>query len=114
MIATVDAVEWREAGACLGADPDLFFPISQTGLALEQIVRAKAVCARCPVRLECLRFALETRETNGIWGGTTPEERRRELRRRARQATRKLRRASLPEPGRPAVSLHGARVAAHA
>jgi WhiB family redox-sensing transcriptional regulator len=83
---------WREAGACLGADPDLFFPVSQAGLAVDQIKTAKSVCASCRVREACLRFALDTKETDGIWGGTTPDERRRELRRRAR-GSRRLRHA---------------------
>ncbi|HEX4288967.1 MAG TPA: WhiB family transcriptional regulator, partial [Trebonia sp.] len=32
-------------------------------------------CARCPVRSECLDFALRTRQMHGVWGGTTAEER---------------------------------------
>lgn len=90
--ATDYAIDWREAGSCLGMDPDLFFPISQTGLTLDQIRRAKSVCAGCPVRQACLRFAMESRETHGIWGGATPEERRGELRRRAKRAQRLRRR----------------------
>jgi WhiB family transcriptional regulator, redox-sensing transcriptional regulator len=90
MTATVTdhATHWRDAGACLKADPDLFFPISKAGLTMRQIRRAKSICGGCPVRLACLRFALETRELNGVWGGTTPEERRSELRRRARGSSR--------------------------
>jgi WhiB family redox-sensing transcriptional regulator len=68
-------VGWREAGACASIDPDLFFPISTTGKAAEQIARARGVCAGCRVRRECLDFALDTGETEGIWGGTTPDER---------------------------------------
>jgi WhiB family transcriptional regulator, redox-sensing transcriptional regulator len=94
-----NGADWREAGACVDADPDLFFPISQAGLALDQIERAKLVCAGCPVRIPCLRFAVEMKETHGIWGGTTPDERRRELRRRSRAQQRlRLRRVSLPAP----------------
>jgi WhiB family redox-sensing transcriptional regulator len=37
---------------------------------------ARAVCSRCTVRGECLEFALEDRTTAGVWGGTTPMERR--------------------------------------
>lgn len=87
--ATDYAADWREAGACLGADPDLFFPISQTGLTLAQIARAKSVCSGCEVRLACLRFAVETKERHGIWGGTTPDERRNELRRQTRRSQRR-------------------------
>ena len=41
-----------------------------------QAAQAKAICARCRVRPECLRFALATREAHGVWGGTSEEERR--------------------------------------
>jgi WhiB family transcriptional regulator, redox-sensing transcriptional regulator len=66
---------WRSAAACLSADPELFFPISHSGPALEQVADAKAICAACPVRRECLAFALQTEQTHGIWGGLTEQER---------------------------------------
>jgi len=70
------AADWRAAGACLSADPDLFFPIATTsGLAGRQITEARRICAGCQVRQQCLDFAMRTGETHGIWGGTTPEER---------------------------------------
>jgi WhiB family transcriptional regulator, redox-sensing transcriptional regulator len=77
---------WRSAGACLSADPDLFFPISITGPADKQVARAKLICAGCVVRQECLDFALARVETHGIWGGTTAEERQRARRRQRRAA----------------------------
>jgi WhiB family redox-sensing transcriptional regulator len=61
-------------GACRGADPELFFPISFRGRAVEQIDYAKAVCRRCAVSGSCLSYALRTMP-DGIWGGTTSEER---------------------------------------
>lgn len=73
--------DWRATGACMHANPDLFFPISSTGRALEQIARAKAVCAACPVRQPCLEFSMEHDVMHGIWGGTTPEERQARRRR---------------------------------
>ncbi len=45
-------------------------------MALEQIEAAKAVCSGCPVRVECLEFALEPHQEAGIWGGTSEDERR--------------------------------------
>ncbi len=51
---------WRDRAACRGiADPDVFFPVAQAGpvLAAQEAI-AKAVCGRCPVRAECLAFAL--------------------------------------------------------
>ena len=86
MIATGSATNWRSAGACLSADPDLFFPISATGLAERQIAQAKIICAGCGVRRECLDFALSHDQVYGIWGGTTPEDRQRDRRRKRRAA----------------------------
>lgn len=66
---------WITMAACRSADPDLFFPAAKAGQSTEQIARAKAVCAGCPVRRQCLAFALQTRQADGIWGGLTREER---------------------------------------
>ncbi len=81
------ATDWRAAGACLSADPDLFFPIAAGAVAGRQIIEARRICAGCRVRQQCLDFAMRTGETHGIWGGTTPEERiaarRQRLRRHA-------------------------------
>jgi WhiB family transcriptional regulator, redox-sensing transcriptional regulator len=84
MTATRSIKNWRSAGACLAADPDLFFPISTRGPAKKQISRAKMICAGCEVRTECLDFAMSHDQTYGIWGGTTPEDRQRERRRKRR------------------------------
>ena len=67
---------WREMAACRHADPDLFFPVSETGAALLQVGEAKRICRACPVRTRCLDWALDQRVTSGIWGGRTEEERR--------------------------------------
>lgn len=75
MISTGYGTEWRSLGACVTADPDLFFPISSAGPALHQISQAKAVCAGCRVQRECLSFALETHQVHGVWGGKSAEER---------------------------------------
>jgi len=66
---------WRAAAACRSRDPDLFFPVSVAGPAASQAATAKAVCARCPVRSQCLDFALSSRQSYGIWGGLTELER---------------------------------------
>jgi WhiB family redox-sensing transcriptional regulator len=86
MTATGSAMNWRAAGACLKADPDLFFPISSAGPAQQQIARAKVICAGCQVRRQCLEFALAQDQVYGIWGGTTAEDRQRDRRRRRRAA----------------------------
>ena len=67
--------DWRSAAACRAADPDLFFPVSSSGKALDDVAQAKAICARCRVQRECLAFALATRQHNGVWGGLSEEER---------------------------------------
>jgi WhiB family redox-sensing transcriptional regulator len=67
---------WRDAAACRDADPDLFFPIGTTGPARRQIGEAKRVCRTCPAQTQCLAWALDNRVTDGVWGGTTREERR--------------------------------------
>jgi len=67
---------WRQQAICRDTDPDLFFPVGTTGQALVQIERAREVCNQCPVKRDCLEFALETNQDSGIWGGTSEEERR--------------------------------------
>ena len=67
---------WRDTAACRDADPDLFFPIGTTGPARRQIREAKRVCRTCPAQTHCLAWALDNRVTDGVWGGTTGEERR--------------------------------------
>jgi WhiB family transcriptional regulator, redox-sensing transcriptional regulator len=94
MSLTGSATNWRSAGACLSADPDLFFPISSVGPAERQIARAKKTCAGCGVRRECLEFALSHDSIHGIWGGMTVEDRQRERRRRRRAAAAARRRVA--------------------
>ena len=68
--------EWQEVGACRGADQDLFFhPQNERGLArLRRDRAAKAVCARCEVRVECADYAIRAREPYGVWGGMSEAE----------------------------------------
>lgn len=68
--------DWRNSGACRDEDPELYFPIGTSGPAVLQAEQAKAVCRRCPVTDECLRWALESGQDSGVWGGMTEEERR--------------------------------------
>ena len=72
---------WTVDAACADADPDLFF-----GEHGRPATEAKQICAGCPVRAECLDFALEGRERFGIWGGLTEKQRRVEARRRKQEA----------------------------
>src|SRR5690349_20507897 len=69
--------DWRAHAACRGTEPELFFPATESGPArAAQVAAAKAVCARCPVREQCLAEAL-ARIPYGIAGGLTEYERRR-------------------------------------
>ena len=52
---------WRNRAACLDEDPELFFPIGNTGPALLQIKEAKTVCGRCKVVETCQEWAMESR-----------------------------------------------------
>ncbi|WP_332758404.1 WhiB family transcriptional regulator [Streptomyces sp. MT206] len=67
---------WRARGSCRTGDPEELFV---QGSAQS---RAKAICTGCPVRTECLAYALDHREEHGVWGGMTERERRALLRRR--------------------------------
>lgn len=83
------AAHWTDEAACRepGIDPELFFPVSESGPeSRQQVAAAKAVCARCPVIDRCRDWAVRAGEAEGIWGGTTPDERRRLRRRRLRVA----------------------------
>jgi WhiB family transcriptional regulator, redox-sensing transcriptional regulator len=77
-------MDWRHNAACLDEDPELFFPIGNTGPALQQIEEAKVVCRRCDVQETCLRWALDTGQDAGVWGGLSEDERRALKRRNAR------------------------------
>ena len=76
---------WIEHSRCIGEDPELFFPVGSRGTAIEQTQRAIAVCMDCPVRAQCLEWALDTCQDAGVWGGMGEEDRR-EIRRARRRA----------------------------
>jgi WhiB family redox-sensing transcriptional regulator len=80
--------DWRHRAACRDEDPELFFPIGNTGPALLQIEDAKAVCRRCDVIDQCLQWALESGQDAGVWGGMSEDERRALKRRAARARSR--------------------------
>ena len=75
---------WRNLAACLDENPELFFPIGNTGPALLQIENAKAVCRRCEVVATCLSWAITSGQDAGVWGGLSEDERRALKRRNAR------------------------------
>ncbi len=62
-----------QRAACRGQDPALFFPTVGANTA----AKAKAICAGCVVREECLSYALADPESAGVWAGLAERERRR-------------------------------------
>jgi WhiB family redox-sensing transcriptional regulator len=81
-------MDWRHTAVCRDEDPELFFPVGNSGPALAQIADAKLVCNRCPVTTECLSWALNTGQDSGVWGGMSEDERRALKRRNARTKAR--------------------------
>ena len=69
-------MDWRHKAVCRDEDPELFFPVGNSGPALAQIADAKLVCNRCPVTTECLTWALDSGQDAGVWGGMSEDERR--------------------------------------
>jgi WhiB family redox-sensing transcriptional regulator len=80
---------WGDRAACRGADLSVFFPARG-----ESAGPARQVCAGCPVRQQCLEFALGHGEVHGIWGGLTVRDRR-ALRTRRGDAVRRERDAAI-------------------
>jgi WhiB family redox-sensing transcriptional regulator len=67
---------WRDSAACRGADPELFFPLTESARSLAQIRQAKQICRVCKVQQACLAWALQHAMSEGIWGASTEAERR--------------------------------------
>ena len=76
-------MNWRDRAACVGVDPELFFPTGDSGPALVQLEKAKSYCRRCEVAEPCLRWAIDSGQDSGVWGGMSEEERRTFRRRNA-------------------------------
>jgi WhiB family transcriptional regulator, redox-sensing transcriptional regulator len=72
----IAGVAWHDRAACRDEDPELFFPAGRGGRPTDlQVQEARAVCAICPARSDCLQWALDGEPVEGIWGGTTETER---------------------------------------
>jgi WhiB family redox-sensing transcriptional regulator len=69
---------WIEQAACHGVDPKVFFPSRG-----DDPRPAKKMCMSCPVRAQCLDYALRTNQAYGIWGATSERQRRRMRRQRS-------------------------------
>lgn len=102
---------WQDEAECRGVDQELWFPViiddngeewfddgtiwEAFGDTSEYYDEARTICARCPVREECLNHALAEKERFAMWGGLTPIERRR-IERRERRQRLKDKRATTP------------------
>jgi WhiB family transcriptional regulator, redox-sensing transcriptional regulator len=78
-VRIVEERTWQHRAACRGPESSLFFPPTYAERRDERDARegrAKAICAICPVRAECLEYAVRVGEQHGIWGGLTEAERR--------------------------------------
>lgn len=73
---TIHTEAWRDEAACRDIDPDVFHPDATGAEGRRQVADARAICDACPVRLDCLAYALAAREELGVWGGTTDRQRR--------------------------------------
>lgn len=89
--------DWQDDSACQ-ADPELFFPTGTGAAAERQAAEAKRVCGGCPVREQCLQWALAEGEDFGVLGGLTHTERRRMLRGEVPPAVSEARKALLVDP----------------
>ena len=81
-------MDWRHKAVCREEDPELFFPVGNSGPALAQIAKAKLVCNKCPVTHDCLAWAISSGQDAGVWGGMSEDERRALKRRNNRGRTR--------------------------
>lgn len=77
---------WQQRAACRGPQAVVFFPPTTFERKEERDLReayAKGICAQCPVKRDCLDYAMRIREPHGIWGGLNEIERRALLARQA-------------------------------
>lgn len=87
-IAVEDPINWIPLAACKDIPKDVFYPLRG-----ESTLPAKRICYGCPVRIECLEYALAITEKLGVWGGCSERERR-----RIRRARKLARKAGLVDP----------------
>jgi WhiB family redox-sensing transcriptional regulator len=80
-------MQFSARAACAGTDPDCFFP--ESGGQWDLVI-ARRICAGCPIKVECLNWALKNREAYGIWGGTTYKQRLRMWVEQDRQKVKEL------------------------
>ena len=80
LLITDEGMEWMDDAACRGMDYKIFFPDRGGSTRIP-----KTICRECPVRLDCLEWAIQTGQKHGIWGGMSERERRKMKVERARR-----------------------------
>lgn len=65
-----DDGKWREHAACRGVDTNMFFPEQN------MVSAVRMMCATCPVKQECLEYAIVNVIQHGVWGGLSERQRR--------------------------------------
>ncbi|MFD0224298.1 WhiB family transcriptional regulator [Streptomyces hirsutus] len=70
------APNWRDQASCVGEDPEIFFPLSDSASPGDEAFLARTICRRCSVLLVCRSWAIDHGEDDGIWGATTAAQRR--------------------------------------
>lgn len=107
LLAALLENDWMDSAKCRGVDdPELFFGPMDEPLGREASEIAKRVCngtdedgsLPCPVRQECLSYALRANERYGVWGGMDEVARRRV--RREQRAREREQEAAAPPPTR--------------
>ena len=78
-------LQWMRDGSCRHYPPGAFFPSDGVG-----VDAARAICGSCPVKAECLEYALDAKIDHGVWGGCSERERRRILKRRRAEAAARV------------------------
>lgn len=72
---------WRRHAKCAGVDTETYYPARNRDTYKTIADGSKGVCKghdgwpECPVRSQCLTYALTTNEAHGIWGGLSHRER---------------------------------------
>jgi len=77
-LPTIPREDWIQDAACVGTDPEAFFPEHNT---YDRSAAALKVCAGCPVVRDCLAYALAHGEEFGVWGGLSAVQRKRLMKR---------------------------------
>lgn len=81
LLSSTAEQDWMDQAACRpgsGHDPELWWPLSYNNPEHDRVATLQAIdiCwQQCPVRRQCLEWAVQNRETGGIWGGLTVTQR---------------------------------------